>query len=538
MTGPAARRRRADAAGVALLAALAAAMALRVGDHAIDDFFITYRYAENLASGHGLVFDPGERVFGTTAPGLALLLAALRVLTRLPVPVLGTVTTFAAIVATAAIVFVQGRRRGRGPEALAGGALVATSTYAWVHNGADVFVVLALLAAAATLAARRTATADATAGLVAGYAAWCRPDAVLGIGVLGLLEWVRRRRLPRAYGFAAAATLAAGLLAAEAWFGRFLPATLEAKRLQAAWLPWVWPSGADFWPAAVRLLVDHAAGAALAPLVVVGLAGLPVAIRRGGPALRLLVLYAILQAASYPLLGVALYAWYLLPALVALAYGTAFAAGAAGRSTRRFFGARAGAAVPGALVAALLVAPVGLETGRRVWRMINAPYVEARLEDYRRAGLWLRRHTAPDQVVATVEVGSLGFYSRRPIHDVMGLVSPEALPHIARGDQAGALASGAPDVFLIYAPHEPFLGAVTDTERFAAGWCELARLPGHEELVVYGRRVAGDGAPAGRPGCAASPEESLRRGSARTRSRSQTQTLGSPRSGAPHAASK
>ena len=33
-----------------------------------DDFYITYRYAWNLAAGRGFVFNPGERVFGTTAP--------------------------------------------------------------------------------------------------------------------------------------------------------------------------------------------------------------------------------------------------------------------------------------------------------------------------------------------------------------------------------------------------------------------------------------------------------------------------------------
>jgi hypothetical protein len=44
----------------------------------IDDAYITFRYAENLVRGHGLVFNPGERVLGTTAPLWAGLLAAAR----------------------------------------------------------------------------------------------------------------------------------------------------------------------------------------------------------------------------------------------------------------------------------------------------------------------------------------------------------------------------------------------------------------------------------------------------------------------------
>ena len=41
-----------------------------------DDEYIVYRYARNLAEGHGLVFNPGERVEGFTIPLWALILAA------------------------------------------------------------------------------------------------------------------------------------------------------------------------------------------------------------------------------------------------------------------------------------------------------------------------------------------------------------------------------------------------------------------------------------------------------------------------------
>src|SRR5215831_1190743 len=41
-----------------------------------DDSYITYRYAQNLLQGHGLVFNPGEYVLSTTTPLYTLLLAA------------------------------------------------------------------------------------------------------------------------------------------------------------------------------------------------------------------------------------------------------------------------------------------------------------------------------------------------------------------------------------------------------------------------------------------------------------------------------
>jgi hypothetical protein len=44
--------------------------------YAVDDAFITFRYAENLAHGNGFVYNLGERVLGTTTPLFTLLIAA------------------------------------------------------------------------------------------------------------------------------------------------------------------------------------------------------------------------------------------------------------------------------------------------------------------------------------------------------------------------------------------------------------------------------------------------------------------------------
>ena len=64
---------------------LAAAAVARLRGWTVDDFYITYRYAENLASGSGFVYNPGARVFGLSDPGLGLVLALLRFLTQAPV---------------------------------------------------------------------------------------------------------------------------------------------------------------------------------------------------------------------------------------------------------------------------------------------------------------------------------------------------------------------------------------------------------------------------------------------------------------------
>src|SRR5262252_8620700 len=64
---------------LALFAAVAFAVpllyALYTG-HIWEDYFITFRHSQNLCEGHGLVYQPGERVHGFTSP-LGTLLPAL-----------------------------------------------------------------------------------------------------------------------------------------------------------------------------------------------------------------------------------------------------------------------------------------------------------------------------------------------------------------------------------------------------------------------------------------------------------------------------
>ncbi|MGH9463729.1 MAG: hypothetical protein ACRD1X_21210, partial [Vicinamibacteria bacterium] len=64
-------------AGAASIAVAFWGAKLVLGAGIVDDTYIFLRYAENLANGNGLVFNPGERVEGYTSPLWVLLLALL-----------------------------------------------------------------------------------------------------------------------------------------------------------------------------------------------------------------------------------------------------------------------------------------------------------------------------------------------------------------------------------------------------------------------------------------------------------------------------
>src|SRR3990172_12966924 len=73
-------------AGILLLLGLLVAMALRYRSFTMDDAYIFYRYADNLAHGYGPVYNPGEQVEGYTSFLWLLLLTPFATLGVDPVP--------------------------------------------------------------------------------------------------------------------------------------------------------------------------------------------------------------------------------------------------------------------------------------------------------------------------------------------------------------------------------------------------------------------------------------------------------------------
>lgn len=489
----------------ALWAVLSALLAVRLAGYAPDDMFITYRYAWNLAHGEGLVFNPGERVFGLTNPGHALVLALLHAVTRVPVHLLGGVVFALALWAMVVLVWVEARRRGAAIEAALGGTLVLSASYVWANAGSASSSVLALLAGSALLATRRPGIAGALAGL----AVWYRPDAVLGVAALGLLTWLERRRPPWRWALMAGGVVLLGVAAAWLWFGNPLPETLEAKRIMAESRPAPWAGPERFWARAAPLLRRNF-GPGWLLLAALGVAGQWPLFTRGGRAVRTLVLYGAAVAVAYPLLGVPYFSWYTVPPVVALLLGAGALIVGVGRAVsaalvpagapedgstggRRGLGwrraSRSLAGAAGVLVAGVLLALPGIPFARASAGRLGALGGETRFETYREAALWIRDHSLPEERIAYGEIGNLAYWSRRPVDDLMGLVAPEVLPYVAAKDAVGAFLLRPPNFFLDH-PANPHAGII-HIPWFRESYYEVARIAperGSGAAVVYRKR--------------------------------------------------
>jgi hypothetical protein len=442
-------------------------LAAKLAGFAPDDMFISFRYAWNLAHGEGFVFNPGERVFGLTNPGHALVLALLHGVTRIPVHVLAGIVFAAAMWAVAVLLWLELRRCGALWEGALGGTLVLGASYLWAATGSASPAVLSLLLGAALLVERR----PVAAGLLAGLAVWYRPDAVLGVAALGLLAWVERRKVPWRFALAAGGLLLLGVGAAWLWFGSPWPDTLEAKRIIAAAGLGSSVGPERFWARSPPLMSRHF-GPAWLLLVALGLAGQWPLFTRGGRAARTLVLYGAGIAVAYPLLGVPYFTWYTIPPVIALLYGVGALVAGVGRGVSRALAGprereeprprtiRSGLpGAAGALAAALLLAPVALSFIEASTSRFLAFGDQSRFATFRQAALWIRESSLPEERIAYGEIGNLAYWSQRPLDDLLGLVTPEARPYVAAHDPRGAFLRRPPDFFIDH-PANPHPGIV------------------------------------------------------------------------------
>ena len=393
--------------------------------NAFDDAYISYRYADNLRRGLGLVYNPGEWVLGTTAPLYVLLLGALGLIVQDLEALahwLGVLGWLCAALTSMALL-----RQARRPWAgcVAALLLAAQPSLSSSLGMETPFLVALMLAAAwAWLGGRRTLAAILAAAMLV-----TRQDSALWLLLLGLQVWRKKRVLPWREGVAA-------LLLSSPWFvfawwryGSILPNSALAKIGQNALMPV--GGQAPFWQTLWRT------GMAGLPPAVVGIAALGLllgvwVIVRRERSFWWLGAWTVLYVALYTWMRVVNFPWYFVPPLAGLAIITALGFGhllgdrETGGTQRRepvqhLLPIRLRYALGASLLLALLMVRGAQMRSASRGRGYRAAYVPT--------GQWLSQNTPADSSVASIEIGVIGYLSQRPMLDTMGLVSADMTHH-------------------------------------------------------------------------------------------------------------
>ncbi|HTY07695.1 MAG TPA: hypothetical protein VMF29_00890, partial [Candidatus Edwardsbacteria bacterium] len=130
-------RRRVELIGAGILLALAATLAAFFFGQVPDRAYLAYRYARDLATGRGLVYNFGQPAFlsGSVSAPYALLLGVAMLIVP-DVPSLAALLGLAAIDASAVIVARLAATTGRLPSLLAAG-MVAVFPLMWSGLGTE-----------------------------------------------------------------------------------------------------------------------------------------------------------------------------------------------------------------------------------------------------------------------------------------------------------------------------------------------------------------------------------------------------------------
>lgn len=383
-----------------------------------DDAFITYRYGQNLARGAGLVFNPGERVLGSTSPGQMLLSAAVFALVgaeRTP-SAMSAIGCLAWSAEAIALFLLTAPALGRGAAtAIAAAVLLgATGAAAWVTLETHL-TAAATLFAFAFAAQRRWYAALACAAL----ASWLRPDALVAASLLaGLCAWERRRRaLGPVLTFAA--LFAPWVIFASVYYGSPLPQSAVTKFQRASLGDYLLHELA--YPS--RVLMP-----ALPPAVQIALtfalAGLGVYVLwRRAPRLLPLAAFGCSHAAAYLVLRpFTVHEWHLYPWLLVLCV-LCFAGLAAAPGLPGELGPRTPLRLVCGLVLAGLLVHAGLRLSQTATTIADSYWSGQRHATYREIADFLGRHARAPARFASVEVGTIAFYSDLPAFDLGGLIT-------------------------------------------------------------------------------------------------------------------
>ncbi len=492
--------------------------------HVWEDYYITFRSSKNLATGHGLVFNPGDRLHTFTSP-LGVLLPSLAYLLTFNSSDEAALWIFrvmsAAALGGAAVLFtLVAREKNYGK--LAAGFIVAalaldSKTVDFSINGMETAFLVLFLAYA--LWAHLTAPRRAWLHLGAAWAGlmWTRPDSFIYVGLIAAGFWlfndsartgVDRRQMLALFlkaGLVTTALYLPWLITAWAYYGTPVPHTITAKsgigdpRTLTGLLNSIWQLPLQAWSDEASL-----ASTFLPAYYMIG--GWPQIFVKAAAtvsaACALLWLLPFLRvetrAASFAFFGAHVYLsyypyfpfpWYI-PSTTVLAV---FALGGVvdhiqQAADRRLAPARATGTtrVLGGLVALLLVGTTWATAQSA--RLFQAQQEFVETGNRRQIGEWLRAQAKPGDTVFMEPLGYIGYFSGLKTYDFPGMSSREMVAaRQAVGNLWADLIYALNPSWLVLRPAEIDRVNERDPELLASGYTPVREFSVVEPLSTLDR---------------------------------------------------
>jgi hypothetical protein len=490
-----------------------------------DDAYIHLQFARNLVEDGQMAFNRGVRSSGSTAPLYPVLLAGVYMLVRnwfAASYMLGALCGFGTPLAVYGIL-----RSWTGRQDLArwGGILtvMTTPTVIQAYGGMESPVYTLLFLAGLWLYSARDRRVSAS--VVFGLCIWLRPEFVMLLPLICLERAVAAWRLKerRCLGFiedmwphGVVWSLMVLAYVGYNWHQdrHLVPSTFAAKAVVGSvGLPSALRRGElrpilmaiGVWPLFAFFVASIGIGVNCAPLAFGGREAAVACWRDDGPAaagrrLALIVLlgYPLLRGLIEPM-GVFFFHFqryyaHLTPLIILLVIGSLPATGVV--LARPFWSWRGVPLRSQQRRTILWACPCLIVTGiLMVVSVSNITSMQVRI------GQWVRNHTLQDQLVATNDIGAIGFVSGRPLLDTVGLVEPNLIGHLLSGGKLlDYLKHRNPAYVVIFPGWYPDLAARKDLlEPVHSVRLRWNLICGGPEMVVYRPKWKTADVPSGQP---------------------------------------
>ncbi|MGH8104037.1 MAG: hypothetical protein ACREJQ_05915 [bacterium] len=405
-----------------------------------DDAFITFRYAKNLASGAGFVYNAGDCVLGTTTPLFTMLLSFSHRITGVDIPKLAVFWAGLGLGGTAAILYVILRRRFGFPGfALLASIAVATLPYfvRIAGSGMETALFLFLVVLTYYWHLEERAVLCGAAGFLAYLT---RPEGAVWMLILLADDWANRRwswKKALAFGL----PMAGWLVFIAAYFHTLIPVNIAGKKLYFR----IAESVGQSPRAEIEAALWGTAWAKFRLLAIV--AGVALASRSRAREI-LFALFGLIMLGALYWMDIFVFPWYWGGIFLAGMIIIAFAAHGVLEWLKDRRGTRAAA------IAMVVYCAATAWTIARQYRPMFQEYT-GQAGIYRDTMFaisdWIKADAEgrPERSIFAKEIGILGYETNLTIYDWGGLVSPQFHPLLAKKQLFEALKQADAD-YVVY----------------------------------------------------------------------------------------
>ena len=489
-----------------LICALAVIKTLSIWQYLNDDFYITFTFARNLGQGRGFVYNGGDPVLGTTTPLLAMLLALVyRLLPQLPIPMAAILLGGGGWITSAWFLYLMlyQARANRFVVVFASSAMVLWGGGGWTRFwlGGEQVLFFALLIGVIYCI---TINQDLLAGALIAGLFLTRGEGILLLPIaIGYIAWSRRHfPYQLLLGFLIPFVLWSWYSYKE--FGALFPDTLAAKLAQSS--SGLWKPFRARWLESVNSQIGVTMsvwrGNSWATTAWLGLGGVwSLLTEKGHRPLTLVAVFVVVSLIGYLTLNIAWYPWYTLSLASAVRLFTALGGGwLSVKLWQRVRDLPKAWQWSGTILCFLPLLMVFVPIASSLFNVFSdAGFLrDYRSGPYRDLSQWLNVNSRPNEAVAYMEIGYLGYFTHLQVVDFGGLVTPEVYPRLGQPNLGEWIISAKqPEYVIEWSGFDYITGSFTDEESFREAYCRVAQIATPLEMrerlpiFVWRRKNAG-----------------------------------------------